>query len=102
GCTSFCTYTVTLDANPVASIATETCTTTGNSLTLHASATVGGAACANCTFVWTRPDNSTASGATLDVTAAGTYSVVATQPHAGGAPSCPSASASKHVGLCAN
>jgi hypothetical protein len=102
GCASFCTYTVTVDANPVASIATETCTTTGNSLTLHASATVGAAACANCTFVWTRPDASTTTGATLDVTAAGTYSVVATQPHAGGAPSCPSASATKHVGLCAN
>jgi len=101
GCTSSCTYPVTIDANPVASIATETCTTTGNSLDLHASATVGGAACVGCTFVWTRPDSTTATGATLTVTAAGTYSVVATQPHSG-APSCSSPSATKHVGLCAN
>jgi len=91
--------TLTVDQKPVASIATESCSL-GNTLTLHASATVGGVACTTCTFLWTRPDNTTASGATLDVTAPGNYSVVASQPHSP-APTCSSPSVSKHVGLCA-
>jgi len=90
---------LTVDLNPVASIATESCSV-GNTLTLHASATVGNTACANCTFEWTLPNNSTTTGATLDVSAPGTYKVKAFQAHAGGA-TCPSPQVSKHVGLCA-
>ena len=90
---------LTVDLKPVASIATESCSL-GNTLTLHASATVGNASCGTCTFVWTLPDNSTSSGATLDVGAPGTYKVVASQAHQGGA-TCSSPQVSKHVGLCA-
>jgi hypothetical protein len=98
GCTSSCSTTVAIKANPVVTIGTVACST-GNSITLQANATVGGNACADCTFVWTKPDATTATGSSLDVSAPGTYSVTATEVHNGFA-SC-TGTTSKHVGLCA-
>ncbi|HLA12261.1 MAG TPA: hypothetical protein VJ023_16860 [Pyrinomonadaceae bacterium] len=89
--------TLTLNANPVVTIATVECSD-GDSIVLEATATVNGLPCASCTFAWSGPGGAT-TGSMRTVTSPGNYSVTATDAHTG-MTSC-MGSTSKHVGLCA-
>jgi hypothetical protein len=76
GCSGTATTSVGTNTNaPTASAAGGAITCANNNVTLQ-----GGSNSANATFAWTGPNNFTATGATPTASAAGDYTVVATDP----------------------
>ena len=95
------TVVLTLNQNPVVTIADVACDTSGGtSIMLEAVVSAGGGSVSN-TFVWRKNGMVVGNAATLMVTSPGTYTVTVTANHGAGIVSC-EASKSKNVGFCAS
>lgn len=95
------TVVLTLNQNPVVSIADLACDTTGGaSVMLEAVVSAGGGS-VSTSFVWKKNGMVVGNAAQLSVSSPGTYTVEVTANHGNGITSC-MASKSKVVGFCAS
>jgi hypothetical protein len=101
GCTTASdTVDVTLNQNPVVTIADVSCNAAAGGTSITLEAVVGAGGGVTNTFVWKKNGQTVGNAAQLNVTTPGTYTVEVTATHANGQVSCTSTK-SKNVGLCA-